>query len=130
MGAPVAKKGDQVIGLDTHIVLVPSPGGPVPTPLPHPFTGIIDDQVSETVFIDDQGAAVVGSVAHAIPPHIPMGGPFQTPPANRATIDRGSESIFVDDVAVARAGDPAKCCNDPMEQVTGSVVAVGDVFAD
>ena len=36
MGQPAAKQGDQIVATDTHIVLVPSPGGPVPTPLPHP----------------------------------------------------------------------------------------------
>ena len=42
MGQPAAKQGDQMTAVDMHIVMVPSPGGPVPTPLPHPFMGIID----------------------------------------------------------------------------------------
>ena len=38
---PAAKQGDRVQAMDTHIVMVPSPGGPVPTPTPgHPFSGI------------------------------------------------------------------------------------------
>lgn len=32
---------DPVIGVDIHIVLVPTPAGPVPTPLPFPFVGVI-----------------------------------------------------------------------------------------
>ncbi len=32
---------DPVIGLDIHIVLVPTPAGPVPTPLPFPFVGLV-----------------------------------------------------------------------------------------
>ena len=40
---PIAKEGDQVVGTDTHIVMIPSPGGPVPTPLPHPFVGQLDE---------------------------------------------------------------------------------------
>ena len=34
-----AKFGDPVIGIDIHRVMVPTPAGPVPTPLPHPFIG-------------------------------------------------------------------------------------------
>lgn len=34
---------DIIIGLDIHIVMVPSPAGPIPTPLPHPFIGFIFD---------------------------------------------------------------------------------------
>jgi len=45
MGQPAAKQGDQVVATDVHIVLIPSPGGPVPTPLPHPFVGIISGMV-------------------------------------------------------------------------------------
>ena len=37
MGQPAAKQGDQITGIDTHIIMIPSPGGPVPTPLPHPL---------------------------------------------------------------------------------------------
>lgn len=32
MGQPAAKMGDKVVGMDIHIVMIPSPGGPVPTP--------------------------------------------------------------------------------------------------
>lgn len=32
-----------IVGLDFHIVMVPTPAGPVPTPLPHPFVGFVFD---------------------------------------------------------------------------------------
>ncbi|MDD9940436.1 MAG: hypothetical protein OXU20_05170 [Myxococcales bacterium] len=35
---------DVVVGVDTHIVMVPTPAGPVPTPLPQPFVGIVFDE--------------------------------------------------------------------------------------
>ena len=38
-----AKFGDPVIGIDIHRVMVPTPAGPVPTPLPHPFIGVVFD---------------------------------------------------------------------------------------
>ena len=63
MGQPAAKQGDQVTAMDTHIVMVPSAGGPVPTPLPHPFTGIIDGNLSSDVMIMGMPAATVGSTA-------------------------------------------------------------------
>jgi len=40
---PAAKHLDIVTGVDIHIVMVPTPGGPVPTPIPHPFIGMIFD---------------------------------------------------------------------------------------
>lgn len=129
MAKPCAKMGDKVVGVDTHVILVPSPGGPVPTPTPCPFSGTVTSGVSSTVLIDGQGAAVVGSVADNLPPHIPMGGPFQTPPSNKGTVARGSESVLIEDKGVARAGDTVTCCNDPQDQDTGSVIAVGTVLA-
>lgn len=127
MGQPAAKKGDQVIATDIHIVMMPSPGGPVPTPLPHPFTGQIDDGLSEDVKIDGQPAAVVGSKASNMPSHIPQGGPFQTPPKDKAKIQMGSTSVFINGKAAARNGDTALTCNDPADAPVGTVIAVGTV---
>lgn len=127
MGQPAAKKGDQIIGTDTHIVMIPSPGGPVPTPLPHPFTGQIDDALSSDVNIDGQPAAVVGSKASNMPSHIPQGGPFQTPPKDKAEIQMGSTSVFINGKAAARNGDTALTCNDPADAPVGTVIAVGTV---
>ncbi|MFO0549071.1 MAG: PAAR domain-containing protein [Polyangiaceae bacterium] len=130
MGQPLAKQGDTVVGLDTHIIMVPSPGGPVPTPTPHPFNGILQEQLSSDVIVNHMPVAVVGSVANNTPPHIPMGGPFQTPPDNRATISQGSSTVFANHKPVARNGDPAQCCNDPVAQDTGNIVSVGTVLTD
>ena len=127
MGQPAAKKGDHIIGTDTHIVMIPSPGGPVPTPLPHPFTGQIDDALSSDVNIDGQPAAVVGSKASNMPSHIPQGGPFQTPPKDKAEIQMGSSSVFINGKAAARNGDTALTCNDPADAPVGTVIAVGTV---
>lgn len=124
MGKPIAKQNDTVMGLDTHVILIPSPGGPVPTPLPHPFQGPLQDKLSTTLFVDNLPVALVGSVANNLPPHIPMGGPFQSPPANKATISQGSPTVFADNKAVARLGDPATCCNDPVDQDTGNILIV------
>lgn len=127
MGQPAAKKGDQIIATDIHIVMIPSPGGPVPTPLPHPFSGQIDDVLSDDVNIDGQPAAMVGSKASNMPSHIPQGGPFQSPPADKGTIQMGSTSVFINGKAAARNGDTAMTCNDPGDMPVGTVIAVGTV---
>ncbi|MFO0759860.1 MAG: PAAR domain-containing protein [Byssovorax sp.] len=130
MSEPVAKRGDRVVGIDTHIVQITSPGGPVPTPIPLPFSGPITDNLSSTVFIDNEPAVIVGSVAHNRPPHIPTGGPFQRSPSNRATVDAGSATVFAGNHALARNGDPATCCNDPSDAQTGHVmVGTGTSFS-
>jgi uncharacterized Zn-binding protein involved in type VI secretion len=92
---PAAKKNDQVVGVDIHIIMIPSPGGPIPTPLPNPFTGIINGDCESTVKIMGMPAAVVGSTADNTPPHLPLGGPFQKPPTNKAKIMLGSPNVFI-----------------------------------
>ena len=130
MGQPAAKKGDQVVGTDTHIVLVPSPGGPVPTPLPHPFTGILSGGLSSDVKIMGLPAATVDSTADNTPPHIatPPGTAFQSPPANKGTIKIGSPTVKINGKAAARNGDMAETCNDPANLLVGTVVAAVTVM--
>jgi uncharacterized Zn-binding protein involved in type VI secretion len=128
MGQPAAKKGDQVVGTDIHIIMIPTPGGPVPTPLPHPFTGQIDGALSSDVKIGGMAAAVVGSTATNTPSHIPQGGPFQKPPTNKATIQLGSATVLINGKQAARSGDIALTCNDPADLPGGTVVAAGTVL--
>jgi uncharacterized Zn-binding protein involved in type VI secretion len=128
MAQPAAKQGDQIMATDTHIIMIPSPGGPVPTPLPHPFAGSIDGSLSTDVTIAGKPAAVQGSTATNTPAHIPQGGPFQKPPGNRATIQTGSATVFINGKPAARNGDTALTCNDPADLPAGTVIAPGTVF--
>src|SRR3972149_11630221 len=128
MGQPAAKQGDQITGVDTHIIMIPTPGGPVPTPLPHPFNGMIDGNLSTTVKIMGMPAATVNSTATNMPPHIPQGGPFQMPPSNRGTIMLGSMTVRINGQGAARNGDMATTCNDPADMPVGTVIAVGTVM--
>ena len=123
MGQPAAKENDQVVATDTHIIMIPTPGGPVPTPLPHPFMGIIDGALSGDVNIEGLAAATVDSTATNTPAHIPQGGPFQTPPSNKATIKLGSATVFINGKAAARMGDTAETCNDPTDLPVGTVIS-------
>ncbi|MCG7848045.1 MAG: PAAR domain-containing protein [ANME-2 cluster archaeon] len=128
MGLPAAKQGDQITAIDIHIIMIPTPGGPVPTPLPHPFMGIIDNNLSPDVKIMGMPAATVDSMASNIPPHIPQGGPFQKPPTNKATIKMGSVTVKINGKMAARNGDMAMTCNDPVDLPVGTAIAVGTVF--
>ncbi|MCC6521718.1 MAG: PAAR domain-containing protein [Polyangiaceae bacterium] len=128
MDKPGAKQGDKVVAVDTHIVLVPSPAGPVPTPMPLPFQGSLVDALSADVQIEDKAAAVKGSKAKNAPAHVPAGGPFQRPPSNEATIQTGSGTVLVNDKPAARSGDTALTCNDPADAPQGSVIAGGTVL--
>lgn len=131
MGQPAAKQNDQVVAVDTHIVMVPAPPAPpVPTPLPHPFSGIINANLSSDVNIMGMPAATVDSTADNTPPHIPTppGVSFQKPPTNKATIKIGSQTVKINGKAAARNGDTAETCNDPTDLPVGTVVAVGTVL--
>jgi uncharacterized Zn-binding protein involved in type VI secretion len=130
MGQPAAKQGDQITATDIHLVMVPSPGGPVPTPLPHPFVGIINGNLSGNVNIMEMPAATADSTADNTPPHIPAppGTSFQKPPANKATITLGSPTVKINGKMAARNGDTATTCNDPADLPVGQVIAVGTVF--
>lgn len=130
MGQPAAKQGDQITAMDMHIVMVPSPGGPVPTPLPHPFMGIIDGGLSTNVKIGGMPAATVTSTASNTPPHIPMppGTVFQIPPQNKGTVMQGSTTVMINGKPAARMGDPAQTCADPVPNMSATVVAVGTVM--
>lgn len=121
---PAAKKGDQVVGIDQHIIVNPSAAVSVP----HPFTGIIDGNLSPDVNIMRLPAATKGSTASNTPPHVPIGGTFQKPPTNKGTIEMGSQTVLINGKAAARNGDKASTCNDPADQIVGTVIAVGTVF--
>jgi uncharacterized Zn-binding protein involved in type VI secretion len=129
MGQPAAKMGDKVVGVDIHIIMIPAPPAPpVPTPLPHPFNGTITGGCITTVNIMGKPAAVVGSTADNLPPHIPQGGPFQKPPTNKGTVQKGSATVMIGGKPAARTGDTVMTCADPVDAPNGTIVAAGTVL--
>ena len=126
MGQPAAKQGDRITALDMHLIQPPGPVSPVI--VPHPFSGIIDGGLSANVNIQQMPAATLSSTATNTPPHIPIGGTFIKPPTNKATIIKGSATVFINKKPAARAGDTALTCNDPVDLPVGTVVAVGTVL--
>lgn len=122
-GMPAARQTDQVVATDIHIVLVPSPGGPVPTPLPHPFSGTLQSNVATTVLVGGLPAAVVGSVAINAPPHLPTppGTSFTIPPRNQGIVATGSATVLIGGRPAARQGDSVATCNDPVDVPVGTI---------
>jgi uncharacterized Zn-binding protein involved in type VI secretion len=84
--------------------------------------------LSTDVNIEGKPAAVQGSTASNMPSHVPQGGPFQKPPANKATVQVGSTTVLINGKAAARNGDIAMTCNDPADLPAGTVIAVGAVL--
>ncbi|WP_105967616.1 PAAR domain-containing protein [Streptomyces geranii] len=129
MGKFAAKQGDLVTATDIHVVMVSGPSGPVPMPLPHPFTGIINGGLSGDVTIMGRPAAVAGSTAENTPTHVPAppGTSFQKQPSNTATLEGGSTTVRINGKPAIRTGDPASTCNDPQDLPNGTVMATGTV---
>lgn len=125
MGQAIAKKDDQIVAVDIHIVII----GNTTAPMPHPFNGFIDGDLSSNVNVMGQPAATVNSTATNTPAHTPAGNAFQRPPKDEATIFSGSGSVFINGKPAARNNDTALTCNDPADLPVGTVVAVGTVNA-
>jgi len=127
MGQPAARQSDSVRGADTHLVLVPAPPGqPVPTLIGgHVFSGPITSGCVPSVLIDGVPAAVQGSVARNVPPHVPMppGTAFVRQPSNRGVVSRGSATVRIGGAPAARSGDPVRSCNDPVDRETSAIVS-------
>ena len=124
MGQPVAYMTSKAVATDTHMVLVPTPGGPVPTPLPHPFTGEIQVSTQPTVMIEGQPAATRDSVVINNPPHLPTppGVAFQAPPNNQGKVIMGCPTVLVGGKPLARLSDSVETCNFPAPLPVGSIV--------
>lgn len=121
MGQPAARQDDEVVGVDIHIVMVPTPGGEVPTPLPSPFKGKITGSCSTNVKIEGAPAAVVGSEVKNDQNHIPAGGRFMNNPTNDGKVMLGSFTVLINNKPAARQGDMVLTCNDPAPLPTSSI---------
>ncbi len=122
MGQPAAKQDDQITATDQHTVTV-QVGPRVDQQLPHPFAGRINGGLSTDVNIGGKPAAVVGSTADNVPPHVAAGIRFVTEPSNKATIQAGSATVNINGKPAARHGDQATTCSEG-PQPAGSVVVV------
>ena len=105
------------------------PGGPVATPTPLHFEGVLDGALASSVYVDGSAAAVDGSTATNTPQHVAPAGTFQQPPSNQGVVVVASSTVFADGKGMARNGDTARTCNDPSELPVGVLVAHSSVKA-
>ncbi len=125
---------DPVLGVDIHILLVPTPAGPVPTPLPLPFTGIVLDPAGAAINAALGGSTVLagglpathcGTAVKNLPPHIPAPGPPQSGKFdNDAKLLFGALNVSICGNLAVRLGDIALSCGDPTRMPTSVVLAI------
>ena len=126
MGNPAAKQGDTIVASDMHQIQPPAPASPAL--IPHPFNGIIDNGLCQSVFIMGLPSATQNSTATNTPAHIPSGGTFVIPPTNMATIASGSTTVMIGGNPAARNGDTADTCDDSGVKQGGTIIASGTVM--
>jgi len=126
-GKQIAKQDDKVIGVDTHILMEPSPSGAVPTPFSHPFVGALKEDLAASVKIWNNKVATKNSVAKHLAGHVPTGpGPFQKTPDNKGKVTGGTEkSVKANGKEVAVIGSSVTTCNDIGMRDNSKVIAAG-----
>lgn len=128
-GKQIAIKDDKVMGMDTHIMVVPAGMSTATVPLPHPFIGKINDKVSDDVKIKDKGVAVKGSKAkHDDSMHMQLPGTikFQNNPKKEGEVTGGTGTkVKVNGKEVAVIGSQVTTCNDMGMRNNSTIIAVG-----
>ncbi|MDY7232218.1 DUF6531 domain-containing protein [Hyalangium rubrum] len=134
---------DPVLGIDIHIVLVPTPAGPVPTPVPMPFVGMVFDPVGlaigaaigmatgggpglvlvNSMPVTNCGTSVTNKLTM---PHLPVPGVAfaRGMPGNDAELYFGSLNVSLGGTLGVRLGDIALSCSDPVRLPTSVVLAI------
>ena len=128
-GKQMAAQDDRVMGMDVHIMVIPSGSSTTTAPLPHPFIGKLDDGLSDDVSIGDKKAAVKGSKAkHDDPTHMQLPGTikFQNSPKKEGGVTGGTSStVKIDGKEAAVIGSLVTTCNDIGARNNSTVIAVG-----
>ncbi len=137
-----AKEFDVVIGVDIHLVMVPTPAGAqVPTPLPHPFVGVVYDPIGNfigavlgkvfgsggPVYVNGLHAAGTGTAvrgrSHFPTPPGTSWGPGEKP-GNDGSIVSGSKTVHFSGSSAARRSSLVSSCNYPLNAPTSTCLAV------
>ncbi|WP_342381549.1 DUF6531 domain-containing protein [Myxococcus stipitatus] len=133
---------DPVLGVDIHIVLVPTPA-PVPTPVPMPFIGMVFDPVGlamgaaigmatgggpglvmvNSLPVTNAGTNVTNMLTM---PHLPAPGVAFAKglPGNDAELFFGSLDVKLAGSLGVRLGEIAMSCSDPVRLPTSVVLAI------
>lgn len=128
-GKQMAAQDDRVMGMDVHIMVIPSGPSTTTSPLPHPFIGKLDDGLSDDVIIGDKKAAVKGSKAkHDDSTHMQLPGTikFQNNPKKEGEVTGGtSPTVKIDGKEAAVIGSLVTTCNDIGARNNSTVIAAG-----
>ncbi|MBK9578118.1 MAG: hypothetical protein IPO40_13665 [Fibrobacteres bacterium] len=115
---PAVKMLDPIMGIDIHMVAIPAVPSPIPTPMPHPYVGMVFEAMSfipmigASIKVQGMPCATAGTSGKAIVPHIPMGGPFLPPiPTNDSEIFMGSATVLFEGSPAAFTALPCLSCN-------------------
>ena len=131
-GKQIAVQDDQVMGFDTHMMVVPSGSGTATVPLPHPFMGKMSGALSEDVKIGGKGCAVKGSKAkHNDSSHMQLPGTmkFQSKPKCEGEVTGGtSAKVKIDGKEAAVIGSQVTTCNDMGARNNSMIMAVGSAM--
>ena len=131
-GKQIAVQDDQVMGFDTHMMVVPSVSGTATVPLPHPFMGKMSGDLSEDVKIGGKGCAVKGSKAkHNDSSHMQLPGTirFQSKPKCEGEVTGGtSAKVKIDGKEAAVIGSQVTTCNDMGARNNSTIMAVGSAM--
>ncbi|MET0286096.1 MAG: PAAR domain-containing protein [Polyangiales bacterium] len=115
-GLPALKQFDLIAGIDVHLTVLPGPP-PLVAPIPNPFVGIFfdpEDYSPDGASVRVQGFPRVcaGSAAKAVPPHLPLLGPFFKPPSNDGELFMGSSTVGADGNPLGYGGLMVLTCSD------------------
>lgn len=128
-GKQMAAQDDRVMGMDVHIMVIPSGPSTTTVPLPHPFIGKLDDGLSDDVSIGDKKAALKGSKAkHDDSMHMQLPGTikFQNNPKKEGEVTGGTSStVKIDGKETAVIGSLVTTCNDIGARNNSTVIAAG-----
>nr|HPI54302.1 RHS repeat-associated core domain-containing protein [Chitinophagaceae bacterium] len=116
----VLKMFDFVSGVDIHMTFIPTPAGPVPTPLPYPFMAMIFnpmDLITSTTKVNNMAIATSGSDGMlTVPPkaHIPFGTGFVMAPTigHDQKLFFGALNTFSDGSFIGAGPFMVMSCND------------------
>ena len=128
-GKQIAVEGDKVMGMDTHIMVIPAGMSTANVPLPHPFIGKLKDKLSKDVKIKDKKAATKDSVAkHDDSMHMQLPGTikFQKNPKKEGKVTGGtSRKVKINGKEAAVIGSQVSTCNDMGMQNNSTIIAMG-----
>lgn len=128
-GKQMAAQDDRVMGMDVHIMVIPSGPSTTTAPLPHPFIGKLDDGLSDDVSIGDKKAALKGSKAkHDDSMHMQLPGTikFQNNPKKEGEVTGGiSPTVKINGKETAVIGSLVTTCNDIGARNNSTVIAAG-----